>query len=292
MTGNENKKNELKKVISLFLMIIFAFAAMTGFFLILMRNWNKKRANEIYENMASSVNTVTVTDVSEEVPDMEESVSVNKTDNPVLIYYGAEIPEKTLDWDSLKAQNEDIYAWLCVPGTLVDYPVLQHPSDNTYYLMHNIDGSYGYPACLFTETYNSKDFTDYNTVIYGHNMQDGTMFASLHYFETIDLTDINNFFYIYTEDEIRVYLIVAAYQYTSEHLLLDYDMDNVYVYEQFLKDMFKLSNDKTGGVYNVRGETELNMSDRIVTLSTCVNNHNSAYRYLVVGQYLTSESYD
>ena len=57
---------------------------------------------------------------------------------------------------------------------------------------------------------------------------------------------------------------------------------------QYLKDMFKLTSAQTGGVYNVREDPELNMADRIVTLSTCVNNHDAEYRYLVVGKYLTS----
>ena len=83
----------------------------------------------------------------------------------------------------LQSVNPDVYAWITVPGTEIDYPILQHPSDNSYYLMHNIDGSYGYPGCIYTENLNSKDFTDNNTVIYGHNMKNGSMFAQLHKFE-------------------------------------------------------------------------------------------------------------
>ena len=56
--------------------------------------------------------------------------------------------------------NPDVYAWITVPGTEIEYPILQHPSDNSYYFMHNIDGSYGYPGCIYTENLNSKDFTD------------------------------------------------------------------------------------------------------------------------------------
>ena len=62
-------------------------------------------------------------------------------------------------FEELQAVNPDIYAWITVPGTVIDYPILQHASDNTYYLMHNIDGSYGYPGCIYTENMNSKDFT-------------------------------------------------------------------------------------------------------------------------------------
>ena len=67
--------------------------------------------------------------------------------------------------------NPDVYAWIAVPGT----EILQHPSDNSYYFMHNIDGSYGYPGCIYTENLNSKDITDNNTVIYGHNVKNDSM---------------------------------------------------------------------------------------------------------------------
>ena len=71
--------------------------------------------------------------------------------------------------------NSDVYAWITVPGTEIEYPILQHHSDNSYYFMHNIDGSYGYPGCIYTENLNSKDFTDNNMVIYGHNMKNDSM---------------------------------------------------------------------------------------------------------------------
>lgn len=60
-------------------------------------------------------------------------------------------------------------------GDEIEYPILQHPSDNSYYFMHNIDGSYGYPGCIYTENLNSKDFTDNNTVIYRHNVKNDSM---------------------------------------------------------------------------------------------------------------------
>ena len=88
-----------------------------------------------------------------------------------------------VDFAGMWETNEDVYAWITVPGTVIDYPILQHATDNTYYLNYNIDGSYGYPGCIYTENMNSKEFTDNNTVIYGHNMKNGTMFAGLHKFE-------------------------------------------------------------------------------------------------------------
>ncbi|MGN1147559.1 MAG: class B sortase, partial [Lachnospiraceae bacterium] len=140
---------------------------------------------------------------------------------------GFEVPEKTIDFKALQEEeNADIYAWITVPGTKVDYPVLQHPEDPTYYLNYNIDGSKGYPGCIYTEFYNSKDWDDPNTVLYGHNMKNGTMFASLHYYEDPQFFEEYPYVYIYTEEKVLVYQIFAAYEFSNAHLLLRFNMDD------------------------------------------------------------------
>ena len=79
-------------------------------------------------------------------------------------------------------QNPDVFAWLTVEGTRIDYPVAQHPRDDTYYLSHDIDGKETYYGAIFTELVNKKTFEDPVTVIYGHAMLDDSMFGSLDYF--------------------------------------------------------------------------------------------------------------
>ena len=84
-----------------------------------------------------------------------------------------EIP---IDFASLKETNPDIYAWIEIPDTNVNYPIVQSADDDSYYLNHTIDGQEGYPGSIYTEKVNAKDFSDFNTVIYGHDMKDGSMF--------------------------------------------------------------------------------------------------------------------
>ena len=84
---------------------------------------------------------------------------------------GTEQMENPIDFDSLTAQYPDIYAWIRIPGTKVDYPIVQREGDNGYYLNHTIDGKKKTEGSIYTEDYNSKDFGDANTVIYGHNMK-------------------------------------------------------------------------------------------------------------------------
>lgn len=113
------------------------------------------------------------------------------------------------DFGQLHEQNEDIYAWIVVPGTQVDYPLLQSETDN-YYLDYNLDHSKGYPGCIYTNQCNRKDFSDYNTVLYGHNMKNGSMFGSIHSFEDETFFDGHPYIYVYTENERLTYEIYEA----------------------------------------------------------------------------------
>ncbi len=200
-----------------------------------------------------------------------------KTD--VLEEAGIEIPQKDLDWEKLHQENPDIYAWIYIPDTIVDYPVLQHPTDNKYYLNYNMDGTKGYPGCIYTENYNSKDFSDIHTVIYGHNLKDKTMFSSLHNFEDKELFGKDHYIFIYTEDYVFVYQIFAAYEFGAIHLLDNYDYTNEYVYEDYLKQIFGTAD----RIANVREDIAVTTEDKIVTLSTCTADHDSSRRFLVTG---------
>ncbi len=84
-----------------------------------------------------------------------------------------------IDWDSLSATNPDVVAWIYVPGTAINYPVVKG-SDNDEYLHKSFDGSTGFLASkgtIFVDSENSSDMTDRNMVFYGHHMRDGSMFA-------------------------------------------------------------------------------------------------------------------
>ena len=88
-----------------------------------------------------------------------------------------------IDFAELSSINPDIYAWIRIPDTQIDYPVLQREEDDTYYLRHNSSGRYAFAGSIYTEEANSRDFKDPMTVLYGHNMRDGSMFQNLHFFE-------------------------------------------------------------------------------------------------------------
>lgn len=193
----------------------------------------------------------------------------------------AEKPEVTpvnipIDFASLQAQNPDVYAWITVPGTNIDYPILQSASDNSYYLTHTMDGTESPEGSIFTENYNSKDFEDPNTVIYGHNMKNGSMFQNLHNYQDRDFFDNNRDVTIYTPDAIRHYKIFAAYLYDNRHILESFDFSDPWVYKQYLNQIFSIRDMNSF----IDTDTEVGVEDKIITLSTCYGTQHDV-RYLV-----------
>lgn len=208
-----------------------------------------------------------------------ERAAKEKERQELLAQY--EVPVKKIDFEAMqREQNEDIYAWITIPDTRVDYPILQHPEELDYYLDHNMDGSKGYPGCIYSQIMNSKDFTDSHTVIYGHNMKDGGMFANLHYYEDPEFFEAHPYFYIYTEDKVFVYEVLGAYEFSGVHLLMGFDISTPESFERFVKNIFNAE-----GLHNhfrEELEPELNEESRILTLSTCISGKEFK-RWLVTG---------
>ena len=84
-----------------------------------------------------------------------------------------------VDFDELQAMNPDIYAWVTIPDTDISYAVLQRAGEEEYYSKHSENGAYYSGGSIFSQDYNQKDFSDPMTVLYGHNLRNGRMFAQL-----------------------------------------------------------------------------------------------------------------
>lgn len=204
----------------------------------------------------------------------EASPAPTQEPSPLL---GYDIPNKTVDIEALQEnENEDIYAWLIVPGTEIDYPVLQHPEQLDYYLDHNVDNSKGYPGCIYSQNLNSKEWDDPNTVLYGHNMKNGSMFAGLHYYEDPDFLEENQYIYIFTQNYVRVYHIFGAYEYDNRHLLLAMDTTDPAAFATYLVEVQSLK----GMRDNFLEEVPVSIKDHVLTLETCIANK-ADKRYIV-----------
>lgn len=188
---------------------------------------------------------------------------------------GTEHIENPIDFDTLTAQYPDIYAWIRIPGTKVDYPIVQRDGDNGYYLNHTIEGKRKAEGAIYTEDYNGKDFEDANTVIYGHNMKNGSMFKTLHKYKDKQFLLDNSDVYIYQKDRVLKYKIFAAYIYDNRHLMMSFDFEDENIFRNYLNNVLT----KRDMSSNINTNVDVTANDKIITLSTC--NNNDAQRYLV-----------
>lgn len=214
-------------------------------------------------------------------PKPEETQAPTATPEPteesLLSLDGYDVPARKIDFEGLKEDAPDAYAWLLVPGTDIDYPIVQHPEEPEYYLRRTPEGKDATAGSIFTELYNNTDWTENNTIIYGHNMRNGSMFATLHNFEEEEFFEENQFIYIYSPDNVvRVYQVFGAYEFGDMHLTLTYGMNTDEGFEAFLDEVKELSH----GENLFRETVEVTTEDSIITLSTCVRGKDNN-RFLV-----------
>ncbi len=187
--------------------------------------------------------------------------------------------DKKIDFTKLQAYNDELVAWIYVQGTQIDYPVARHEGeDQTFYLNYDMYKEPSYSGCIYMEDVNKADFSDNNTVIYGHNMKNGSMFKGLHKFEDEEFFNKNKYIYIYLPDRTLVYEIFAAYMTDDTHILSAFDFTDKKVYGKYLSNV---TNPQYMGAHT-RKDTEITTDDQIITLSTCVGGQ-PENRYLVQG---------
>lgn len=181
--------------------------------------------------------------------------------------------------------NTDLYAWINIPNTMVDYPIAQYSGDDDeYYLSHNMYKESAFAGCIYTEKANSKDFSDPNTVLYGHNMANGSMFRDLHQFRDDSFFEKNQYIYVYLPDRTLTYHIFAAYEYDNRHLLYSFNFDDKSVFQNYLD---YAQNPTSSMMYKTRN-LNVNADDKIITLSTCLGTIETS-RYLVQGVLIKDE---
>lgn len=187
--------------------------------------------------------------------------------------------ESTLDFASMWETNPDICAWIEIEDTKVDYPILQSAEDDNKYLTTAADGSYYIGGSLFTQsTYNSRDFNDPVTIIYGHTMKSGTLFGQLQpIYSSASEFEEHSEIKLYLPDEVRYYTVFAAVPYENIHILHTYDFSNDYWYQNFFNGVNKIRSFGANFNRDIIPET----GDHVIILSTCLN-EDSTKRFLVM----------
>ena len=182
----------------------------------------------------------------------------------------------TVNFDGLLQENSDVAAWIYCANTNINYPVMQG-SDNDYYLSHLMDGSYNAGGSIFMECSNQADFSDRNTILYGHHMKNGSMFANLMNFKKSG----------YYEQHAHMYIMTPQCTYRLDLLagaVVDPD-DAIYsTYPTQAAIDSIMSRSSFQSAVPLPGE-----EGRLVTLSTCSYEYDDA-RYVVLGVLTQVES--
>ncbi|MDD3361999.1 MAG: class B sortase [Hespellia sp.] len=190
----------------------------------------------------------------------------------------------TVDFTALQAMNPDIYAWIYIPGTDISYPIVQSGGeDQNYYLNYTVENVYGLPGSIYTENVNSKDFTDFATIMYGHEMLDGSMFGGLKSYRDIAYWQEHPEIYIYTPEKKLTFRIFAAVIFSDVYIPEAYDFSTVEGMGQYITDI-QSTQDVNSHVFE---DAALDTNSKLLTLSTCISDQPSN-RYLVEA-YLTNE---
>ena len=263
LENDENKaKSEHKKNKKLLNLIYYAvMAILAGVFL-----FAGYKLYTIKHNYDIAANEYKKLDETVKISD--ESTDSGGTDEDEEYF-----PTVDIDFDKLKEKNDDVIGWLYMPVLDITYPVMQG-DDNDKYLHYTYEGTKNSSGSIFMDYQSDKDMTDRNTIIYGHNMKNGSMFGKLKKFNQDEtLCDTDPYIYYFTEDASYKYRIFAYY-ITSVGSSTYTNMVSDHEYDKYIKFVTSLNQYKT----KVENKDRAN----ILTLSTCSGLH-SNNRMIVQG---------
>ena len=193
-------------------------------------------------------------------------------------------PPIEVDFDKLKRVNEDVVGWIYVDALPdISYPIVKG-KDNQTYLHQTYEKNYNFAGTIFVDYENSGDFSDCNTLVYGHNMKNGSMFGHLKKFREDDrLYKQDKYFWILTPERNYRYEIISAYTTgvnSDTYTLFKGPGEEFEKYLETIKGYSEIQTD----------DTDLTIKDKIVTLSTCTGNEST--RFVVQGKRVDAEDAD
>lgn len=251
MNNDKKKKGGLRRIIVLILAVAAVICLVAG----IRQLHDEKSAGSEYKEVRESA--------ERDVSTAETAVTAASSAAAGTTAAAAEVP---IDFTELQKRNPDAYAWIRIPDTVIDYPVLQSADDDNYYLNHSIDRQEQKAGALFTQaTYNKKDFSDPNTVIYGHNMRNLSMFGSLKDYRDHDFYENHRTIEVYLPGKVLTYRVFAAYDYDDRHILMSYDFSDRKVFKEYLQDILSRKSMSN----NIDTGAGVTADSKIITLSTC-----------------------
>lgn len=231
-------------------------------------------------SMAGCGTAVTEEDGQEnaEAPELDTDAQESDDNEEEAGILGESAADAQIDFAMLQEKNPDIFAWLHIPGTGIDMPVLQSHVSDEYYITHDVMGEENSTGALYTEMPNLMNMCDFNTVIHGDDLSEDAPFKPLHNFEDADFFDKHEEFYLYLPDNVLTYEIFAAYYDEGSDILRRYDYTTYAGCEQHLQDIYTIRSMNR----NIREEwEELTPYHFLVTLDGRVRE--DGRQYVVIG---------
>ena len=205
--------------------------------------------------------------VAQNTPDYSASQNLSQDDLDDIIHAPAvnkEFERLKIKLYSLKQQYPDLYGWIELPGTSINYPIMQS-DDNEYYLTHSYRGTFLQAGSIFADYHCSRTLmSNYNLVLYGHHMADTSMFHSLDSYLDEDFFRNNNTVYIYTLDGMYTYKVFSVYATDKYYPYIQTVFTSSQSFLNFAERV------RSNSIYTAEGIT-FDASDRLLTLSTCSN---------------------
>ena len=216
--------------------------------------------NESQETAAAAQATLEVVIETEDVTE--------ETEEPFVLY----VP----DFEYLWSINEDVIGWIQLPGTKINYPIVQG-NDNEYYLNHTVSGEENSGGAIFMDAAILDQFEDKNAIIYGHNLKSGAMFSRLNRYARKSFWNANRYIYITTPFGVDTYEVFSAYQTTADADIYYYGFSEDQYYQDYLNRITSYS------IFNAG--ISVGVDDTIITLSTCAND--TTQRFIVHAKKIT-----
>lgn len=186
---DEKYKKMLSAIIIIIIILIVALLGVVGtiFFI----NYRYNQMDAVNEDVVSQF-------TSEATEDEVIEIAEEPADDKFVLHTTQKCPID-VDFEALWEVNPDVVGWIYCEDTVINYPILQG-EDDEYYLHHDINGKTSSAGCIFIDCNNMKDFTDVNSILYGHHMKNGSMFAGLQKWEEQEYYDAHKYMWIITPD--------------------------------------------------------------------------------------------
>lgn len=233
------------------------------------------------ESSVNRKNNEEVIDAAVEILETEETAAANPEEKPdhQAAHHEVTSTEPAGDYAPIQVnfnilhdRNEDVVAWIYSPDTKINYPIVQ-ADDNDYYLHRMLNGEWNAGGSLFMDWQNASDFSDLNTVIYGHHMKNGSMFASLCEYKDEKYYQEHPVMYLLTPDQDYRIELVAGYLTDGNSAAYTFPMSRD-------QQEFFVENSRNQSTFT--SDVEVQEGDRLISLSTCSYEFSGA-RYIVIG---------